>query len=47
MEVLELPMGFQGQVDLGIKTMKDAHGKPVKVYIFAMVISFPAVFSTE
>jgi transposase len=39
MEVMELPMGYQGQVDLGIKTMKDAHGKPVKVYIFAMVLS--------
>ena len=39
MEVSELPMGFQAQVDLGVKTMKDAHGKSVKVYIFAMVLS--------
>jgi len=39
MEVLELPMGFQAQVDLGVKTMKDTYGKSVKVYIFAMVLS--------
>jgi transposase len=39
MEVMELPMGFQAQVDMGQKTMKDAHGKSVKVYIFAMVLS--------
>lgn len=39
MEVLELPMGFQAQVDMGQKTMKDIHGKSVKVYIFAMVLS--------
>jgi len=39
MEVLEQPMGYQAQVDLGVKTMKDAHGKLVKVYIFAMVLS--------
>lgn len=39
MEVQELPMGFQAQVDLGVKTMKDSHGNPVKVYIFAMVLS--------
>jgi transposase len=39
MEVMELPMGFQAQVELGIKTMKDANGNAVKVYIFAMVLS--------
>jgi len=39
MEVLELPMGFQAQVDLGFKTMKDMYGKSIKVYIFAMVLS--------
>lgn len=39
MEVMELPMGFQAQVDMGQKMMKDAHGKPVRVYIFAMVLS--------
>ena len=39
MEVLELPMGFQSQVDLGVKSMKDSYGKSVKVYIFAMVLS--------
>ena len=39
MEVMELPMGFYAQVDLGIKTMKDSNGKTVKVYIFAMVLS--------
>ena len=35
----ELPFGFQAQVDLGQKTMKDAVGKTMKVYIFAMVLS--------
>ena len=39
MEVMEHPMGFQAQVDLGVKTMKDPYGKSVKVYIFAMVLS--------
>lgn len=39
MEVQELPMGFQAQVDMGQKTMRDANGKRVKVYIFAMVLS--------
>lgn len=39
MEVNELPMGFQAQVDLGVKTMKDSNGNSVKVYIFAMVLS--------
>ena len=38
-EVAELPMGFQAQVDMGEKTMRDFYGKPVKVYIFAMVLS--------
>lgn len=51
MEVAEMPMGFQAQVDMGQKTMKDAHGKPVKVYIFAMVLSCSrykyACFQTE
>lgn len=35
----ELPFGFQAQVDLGQKVMKDAHGKNVRVYIFVMVLS--------
>jgi len=35
----ELPFGFQAQVDLGQKSMKDAHGNTAKVYIFAMVLS--------
>lgn len=39
-EVEEMPMGFQAQVDLGQKTMEDIYGKKVKVYIFAMVMSF-------
>lgn len=39
MEVMELPMGFQAQVDMGQKTMKDENGRSVKVYIFAMVLS--------
>ena len=38
-EVAELPMGFQAQVDMGEKAMRDFYGKPVKVYIFAMVLS--------
>jgi len=38
-EVLELPMGFQAQVDMGEKAMRDFYGKSVKVYIFAMVLS--------
>lgn len=39
MEVAETPLGFQGQVDMGQKIMRDAYGKKVKVYIFAMVLS--------
>lgn len=35
----ELPFGFQAQVDMGQKIMKDANGKQVKVYVFAMVLS--------
>jgi transposase len=35
----ELPFGFQAQVDMGQKVMKDENGKTVKVYIFAMVLS--------
>ena len=35
----ELPFGFQAQVDLGQKILKDAYGKTVKIYIFAMVLS--------
>lgn len=35
----ELPFGYQAQVDMGQKIMKDEHGKSVKVYIFAMVMS--------
>ncbi|MDL2214475.1 IS21 family transposase [Clostridia bacterium OttesenSCG-928-O13] len=39
MEVQENPPGFQAQVDMGQKTMRDAFGQGVKVYIFAMVLS--------
>ncbi len=39
MEVMELPMDFQAQVDMGQQTMKDENGQKVKVYIFAMVLS--------
>jgi transposase len=35
----ELPFGFQAQVDMGQKIMKDSNGKSIKVYIFAMVMS--------
>jgi transposase len=38
-EVEELPAGFQAQVDMGQKKMKDVFGKSVKVYVFAMVLS--------
>lgn len=39
MEVQELPLGFQAQVDMGQKIMRDANGGRVKVYVFAMVLS--------
>jgi len=39
MEVAEMPAGFQAQVDMGQKTMKDVNGQSVKVYIFTMVLS--------
>ena len=35
----ELPFGYQAQVDMGQKKMKDINGKPLKIYIFAMVLS--------
>ena len=35
----ELPFGYQAQVDLGQKVMKDSYGKSVRIYIFAMVLS--------
>lgn len=38
-EVAELPPGVQAQVDMGEQKMTDMHGKQVKVYIFAMVMS--------
>ena len=38
-EAQELPLGLQGQVDMGQQTMQDAYGKNVRVYIFAMVLS--------
>jgi hypothetical protein len=38
-EVAEQPMGFQAQVDMGEKVLRDFYGKAVKVYIFAMVLS--------
>jgi transposase len=39
MEVVEQPMGFQAQVDMGQKTMKNENGQSVKIYVFAMVLS--------
>lgn len=39
MEVAETPPGFQAQVDMGQKVLRDAFGKSVKVYVFAMVLS--------
>jgi DNA replication protein DnaC/transposase len=39
-EVEELPPGFQAQVDMGEEWMKSNDGKRVKVYLFAMVMSF-------
>ena len=38
-EVSELPQGFQAQVDMGQKVMKDMFGKSVRIYIFAMIMS--------
>jgi transposase len=38
-EVSELPAGFQAQVDMGEKVMKDFYGNKVKIIIFAMVLS--------
>jgi hypothetical protein len=38
-EVEEQPMGFQAQVDMGQKELRDAYGNKVKVYIFCMVMS--------
>ena len=38
-EVAETAPGFQAQVDMGEKAMRDFFGKSVKVYIFAMVMS--------
>jgi transposase len=35
----ELPFGYQAQVDLGQKVMKDSYGKSIRIYIFAMVLS--------
>ena len=35
----ELPFGYQAQVDMGQKKMKDINGKSVKIYIFAMVLT--------
>jgi len=35
----ELPFGFQAQVDMGQKVMKDANGRFVKIYIFGIVLS--------
>ena len=37
--VSETPLGYQAQVDMGVKKMKDMYGKTVKIYIFAMVLS--------
>lgn len=38
-EVAQTPLGFQAQVDMGVKTMTDPYGTKVKIYIFAMVLS--------
>ena len=38
-EVEELPLGFQAQVDMGMKVITDSYGNRVKVYIFGMVMS--------
>jgi len=35
----DLPFGYQAQVDMGQKKMKDINGNMVKIYIFAMVLS--------
>lgn len=38
-EVAELPPGFQAQVDMGQKVMKDMWNKSMRIYIFAMVMA--------
>ena len=38
-EVSSQRLGYQAQVDLGQKVMKDMYGVSVKIYIFAMVLS--------
>lgn len=38
-EVAELPMGFQAQVDMGERVMRDFYGQSMRVYLFAMVLS--------
>ena len=35
----ELPFGYQAQVDMGEKKMKDINGNSLKIYIFGMVLS--------
>ena len=47
MEIAQLPLGFQAQVDLGTKTMKDAHGRSIKIFIFAMVLSASRYLNTS
>lgn len=39
-EVPELPIGYQAQVDMGQIWLKKADGKKIKVYCFAMVLSY-------
>jgi len=39
-EVSETLIGYQAQVDMGQYNMKDMYGKRVKIYIFAMSLSF-------
>lgn len=39
-EVSETPIGYQAQVDMGQYTLRDSYGTRVKVYIFAMSMSF-------
>ena len=38
-EVEEQPMGYQAQVDMGQKELRDPYGKKVRIYIFCMVMS--------
>jgi len=37
--VEELPFGQQAQVDMGVQQMVNAYGKPVRLYVFCMVLA--------